>query len=136
MKLRVRGDSLRLRLTRPEVDALASGHAVEERVRFGPGVSLRYAVVVAEVAAVEARFDGSAVSVRLPRAEALAWATGETVGLYATQSAGDGAELRLAVEKDFACMVVRAGEDDRDAFAHPDAGCAPVTLARRPPAPR
>ncbi len=134
MKLRVRGDSIRLRLTRSEVDALARDGRVEERVRFGGGVSLAYAVESADVAAMEARYEGDRITVRFPRAEVVAWAAGDAVGMRAERSVEGSEVLRVAVEKDFACLSVREGEDDRDAFAHPGAACeAPVTLGRRSP---
>ena len=47
MKLRIRGSSLRLRLTRSEVAEIGAGNAVEERVEFGgePAQQLVYALV-------------------------------------------------------------------------------------------
>ncbi len=42
MKLRIKGDSLRLRLTQGEVTALDTGGVVEEKVRFGGGAALIY----------------------------------------------------------------------------------------------
>ena len=34
----------------------------------------------------------------------------------------DGAKLAILVEKDFACLAPREGEDESDMFPHPDAG--------------
>ena len=42
MKLRIKGPSLRLRLTQGEIRALAEHGTVEEEVPFGPGVRLVY----------------------------------------------------------------------------------------------
>ena len=38
------------------------------------------------------------------------------------QDVGGDEPLRILVEKDFACLVEREGEDDSDAFPHPDGG--------------
>ena len=44
MKLRIQDDSLRLRLTRGEVDDLSRGLAVERTARFPGGRALQYVV--------------------------------------------------------------------------------------------
>ncbi|MBL9108770.1 MAG: hypothetical protein JNM74_05850, partial [Myxococcales bacterium] len=61
MKLRTRGRSIRLRLTRTEVARLAAGERVEERVPFGPGTALVYGIGPGEVPTVEAHLDGAHV---------------------------------------------------------------------------
>lgn len=126
MKLRTRSGSLRLRLTRAEVTALAETGLVEERVVFGPGAddALSYALVATDTArAISARFLAGErrIVVEMPRATARSWATNEEVGFAVTQSTPAGA-LTLLVEKDFACLAPRPGDDDADTFAHPDAG--------------
>jgi hypothetical protein len=44
----------------------------------------------------------------------------QQVTLAQVQSAG-GADLNITLEKDFACLAPRAGEDESDNFPHPDA---------------
>ena len=118
MKLRVRGSSLRLRVTRGEVEQLRAGAVVAESVAFGSG-SLIYALTVADVPAMRASFDGGRIEVTLPRAQAERWLRSEEVGMQARQEVGEGGPLQLLVEKDFACLKPRQGEDDADAFPHP-----------------
>jgi hypothetical protein len=119
VKLRIRGDSLRLRLTRGEVDQLRATDEVRETVRFGPR-ALDYVLRCAELDAPRARFEDDAIVVELPRAAAHAWADTDQVGIEAEQALDDGA-LRLLIEKDFKCLAPREGEDDSDAFPHPGA---------------
>jgi hypothetical protein len=114
MKLRLRDDSLRLRLTRSEVDAFAKDGRVASRVRFGDK-TLVYALAHASVDRVSARLANDEILVTVPSSAARAWASSEEVGI----SANDGV-LRVLVEKDFACLKPREGEDDADAFPHPD----------------
>lgn len=113
MKLRLRGATVRLRVTRSEVERLAAGEVVVEEVPFA-GAALRYALGVADVAEIDARFERGRVDVRLPRARAARWLDSDEVGLSATQGT-----LGILIEKDFACLKPRAGEDDGDAFPHP-----------------
>lgn len=116
MKLRVRGNSLRLRLTEPEVHALVERGRVEEVVSFGPDTRLTYALVCGD--SFGARLIGAAIVVTVPSTEARTWASTDRVSLDATQR-----ELRILVEKDWACAKPRGGEDETGAYPHPTGKC-------------
>lgn len=121
MKLRIRGDSLRLRLTRSEVAALlATGH-VSERMHLPAGRHFEYRLVIdALIGAPGALLEQGAIVVRLPKKMAESWARSETVGIEAREANGLDSGLLILVEKDFPCLTPRAHEDDSDAFARPD----------------
>jgi hypothetical protein len=125
MKLRIRGDSIRLRLDQSEVAQLRDGGRVEQAIHFGPGEGARlgYAVVADGVDEPRAELHAGSIVVHLPRARVRAWADGDEVGLEAAQSTGDGRTLRVLVEKDFRCLASRPGEDDRGGFPNPNASC-------------
>jgi hypothetical protein len=118
MKLRIRGDSLRLRLSQAEIARLRETGEVGDRVRFGDR-SLDYVLVSADVQAPSARFDGDRIEVAIPHAVARSWAESEQVGIEAEQALAGGDALRLLIEKDFKCLAPRSGEDDSDAFPNP-----------------
>lgn len=124
MKLRIRGSSLRLRLGRTEVARVAEGERVEDTIAFGATRAERfvYAFVPSdEVMEMRARFAANEVTVMVPTGRAREWATGSDVGLASEQAIGDGTTLAILVEKDFACLKPRDGEDDSDAYANPTA---------------
>jgi hypothetical protein len=126
MKLRIRGDSLRLRLTRSEVSELMAGKAVIERMRLGPGAVFEYRLATdAGTAAPRADLDKGALVVRLPVQTASDWANSETVGIEARQANGADQGLLILVEKDFPCLAPRPHEDDSDAFARPGSADPP-----------
>jgi hypothetical protein len=119
MKLRILGDSLRLRLSRGEVERMGTDGRVQDAIRFGPGVRLGYALVAdASVDAPHASFDGREITVRVPTELVRRWVHTDEVGFSTTQG-----ELRILVEKDFKCAVPRAGEENYDGFDNPDASC-------------
>lgn len=123
MKLRLRGNSVRLRLTQREVRDVLERGRVEDRTGFGEA-TLSYALEVAPVAALEASFERGTVLVRVPKAEAHAWVTdAERVSLEREQPIGGGERLRVLVEKDFQCLKTRSGEDESDAFPNPHEHC-------------
>jgi hypothetical protein len=71
-------------------------------------------------------FSDNVVTVRIPETTVLAWATSEQVSIEGEQALDDGETLHLLVEKDFACLAPREGEDEADMYPHPEAddgGC-------------
>ena len=115
MKLRIQGDSLRLRLTQKEVAELRERGRVGSLVEFSPGQELIYLLEGSRHAkSVTAAFDGQAIRVTVPTHVMTEWAESDQVGIESLSQVG----LRLLIEKDFQCLHGR-GEQDRDAYAHP-----------------
>ena len=54
----------------------------------------------------------------MPDQAAREWCNSELVTLEYSKHTEDG-ELQIVVEKDFSCLVPRAGEDESDQFPHP-----------------
>jgi hypothetical protein len=120
MKLRIKGASLRLRLTQGEMRELAEHGQVEEQVPFAGATftyRLRRDVKAAEI---EASFAGNVLQIRVPEGLARSWCDTEQVTLSRTQPVAGG-PLRITLEKDFACLAPRSDEDESDNFPHPGA---------------
>jgi Family of unknown function (DUF7009) len=122
MKLRIRDNSIRLRLTRGEVDLLAADGRVAARTEFADGRAFGY-VLESSPASVSpgATFSDRVITVRLPESTVKEWAVSEQVSISGEQLLGDGDSLAILVEKDFRCLVPRDGEDDADMYEHPQA---------------
>ncbi len=120
MKLRINGDSLRLRVGRSEVQRLMDSGRVEETIHFAPGVHLSYALQHSPAAGcIAVSYAPDEVTVILPTSAAQAWANGDDVGIYSAVPNGSGS-LEVAIEKDFACLdSTQAG--DHDAYPNPKA---------------
>lgn len=73
MKLRIRGNSLTLRLSKTELAKLAETGKVEDTTRFSSEQSLRYCVEVRPTGAVTATFSGASILVTLPRPRLELW---------------------------------------------------------------
>ncbi len=118
MKLRIRGNSIRLRLTKSEVDRINEFGSVEERVEFGNGKSQFYYRLESDnkTEKLSARFENGQLSVAIPQTAAAEWTNSDMVGIEALQPIGSDAFLRILIEKDFTCQKERTGEDDSDAF--------------------
>ncbi|MGB5163841.1 MAG: hypothetical protein WBN09_07595 [Woeseiaceae bacterium] len=123
MKLRIRGDSIRLRLKQSEVREVATGKSIVETTRF-PDATFCYRLELVDGDSCATTFSGGTMTIGLPRDAVVAWASGNEVAIKHEQMLADGA-LTVLVEKDFACLTPgdhRDHDDDADTFPHPDAG--------------
>ncbi len=122
MKLRILNNSLRLRLTRTEVDTLDREGLVKAHTDF-PGDRDFHYVVESSPASVKpgAFFSDRVLTVRLPDSMVRNWATSDEVSIKASQLLDGGETLKILVEKDFHCLTGREDEDESDMFPHPAA---------------
>lgn len=122
MKLRVLDDSVRLRLARSEVDAIATGDEVTASTHFPGNTALGYVLCCRNVNAITAALEGATLRVTLPAGAARAWAVSDEVSLRAMQPLEGGRTLAILVEKDFECVAPREGESQSDRFPNPKSG--------------
>jgi hypothetical protein len=115
MKLRIQGNSLRLRLTQKEVTLVRNRGLVESLIEFAPRHSLIYLLEGSPNAeTMTATFDGSAIRVTIPMDQMTDWMEGDRVAVEARSQTG----VQLLVEKDFKCLH-RSVEEEPDACPHP-----------------
>lgn len=122
MKLRIKGSSVRLRLTQSEVAEFYESGKFEDRTEFGgeTGQYLSYAVIAESGAEkISANFENGRISIIIPPVIAENWAQTEQTALGAEQKLPSGKTLRISIEKDFACLTPRAEEDESDNYPHP-----------------
>ncbi len=121
MKLRIKGNALRLRLTQGEIRALADTGQVQERTEFPGGGQLIYRLRSDdEIGELSVGYSGNIIEFRVPSALAQRWCGTDLVTLSGAPRVGADT-VQLVLEKDYACRVPRVGEDERDQFSHPGA---------------
>jgi hypothetical protein len=120
LKLRILDNSIRLRLTRTEVETVRADALVRGRVRFAGGNSFDY-ILESSPATVnsEAHISNNVMTVRIPENEIMQWVTTEQVSISAEQILDGGDLLKILIEKDFACLAPRDGEDESDMYPNP-----------------
>ena len=118
MKLRIKGNSIRLRLTMSEVATLAAGMSLSEKTSFGPAQALRYAIRGSQKNHLMATFDGSAILIDVPQEDLDRWAASDDVAISSSQAIEDLKELQILIEKDFECLHP-ASQSEPDAFPNP-----------------
>ena len=118
MKLRIHGNSIRLRLNRREVAQFTSTGKIAETVVFGPNQWLRYGLESSpDAAGVEARFSGSDITIVLPANAAREWGETERVAVQGDQTPGTGKPLAILVEKEF--RRLHGASFDPDLYPNP-----------------
>ena len=121
MKLRIKGNSIRLRLSQTEVAQFVETGVCTDSINFGLSTLVYSLDKGAETKAV---FEDNRVCVFVNETDAHNWAGNETeVGISHMQPIGDGHELYILIEKDFACLTVRPHEDESDNFPNPNSTC-------------
>lgn len=120
MKLRIRGNSIRLRLSQQNVLVFGEKGRVENSIQFGlAGGKLTYALEAAEVKKLKSEFKDNTITVFVPKELAKIWVESQLVGLEHLDSTTENDQVKILVEKDFKCMHLRIDEDESDAFPHP-----------------
>ena len=124
MKLRIKGDSLRLRVSRSEVARLLAGDCLEDTIHFAPepGAKFTYALQrEPSVSRPTVQYAENKVTILLPSDQANEWGATDRVGIAEDIRLGGIGTLALLIEKDFACLD-RSEEDNEDTFPNPNVG--------------
>jgi len=123
MKLRIKGNSLRLRITPSELNRLLETGRIEETICFATDENARLTYVLkhdADAPAMSVNYSRQEIAVVVSSRDVRQWACAQDVGLYGEVPTRSGA-LELAVEKDFACLDQNDAEN-ADTFPNPHQG--------------
>lgn len=124
MKLRITGNSLRLRVLRSEVAALMAGRCLEETIHFAQEANASFTYALRSDRSVNrptVQYTEHRVAILIPVDQARTWGATDQVGIAENIGLGELGTLELLIEKDFACLD-RNEEDNRDAFENPNGG--------------
>ena len=124
MKLRIKADSLRLRLSRSEVAKLLAGDCLEETIHFTPAPVAKFTYALQRETSLSrpnVQYSNNKLTILIPAERANAWGVTDQVGIAEDIGLGNLGSLSLLIEKDFACLD-RSEEDNEDTFPNPNAG--------------
>ncbi len=123
MKIRIKGNSIRLRLTKAEVEHFSRQHFVSSTTRFSPFESDFFTYTLSasdDTTRIAATLSEREIRIVMPKTMASQWAHTDKISLEEHQAVGDEAHLRILIEKDFQCMKARPGEDESDLYPNPN----------------
>ncbi len=124
MKIRIKGNSLRIRISKPEVEKFCSTGFLGDETMFGTNVFRYYLERVRNDGQLNADFENGAITMFVPDHLLENWDTNETVGFSYKRDLGDGKELFLLLEKDFKCIDNSMQEDQSENFDNPLHTCS------------
>jgi hypothetical protein len=116
MKLRIKGNTLRMRLSEPEVNMLAEGKSVTDKTEF-PTADLTYKIEPDN--SNTAGFEQGIVRIGLNMDDIDKWAKTDEVGISIDSTSKSGNNLSILVEKDFKCLTVRP-ENESELYPNPN----------------
>ena len=120
MKLRIKGDSIRLRLLQSEVRTLAAEGRISQATRFG-STELKYGILIEPSAdRITSAFEYHEIVVVIPEDQARDWIEGDKTGIGAKQDIGNGRSLDILIEKDLVCLGRPDDPENFDAFLPPE----------------
>lgn len=105
-----------------DVRRLAETGRLEEIISFGPDVQHRLCYVLlfsGEIAKPRATFLDGGLTVAIPKDKGIAWVESEEVGIESAQKIPGGGEIKILIEKDFACRSKTRQDENSDAFPNP-----------------
>jgi hypothetical protein len=116
MKIRINGNSIRLRLSQSEVEVFGKRGKWSQVLNFPNGHTLTYSLCEGTDTLVSYAQD--TVTIVLCEEEAETWVNTDQVGVKAELSLPNGDKLSILVEKDFKCLTNRE-EDQSDMYPNP-----------------
>lgn len=116
MKIRIKGNSLRYRLSKSDVEIFTSVGYLEEATNFG-NQQLIYALQRGGHKGLEATFNDNKITVTMPATMVAEWEQPNKVGFD-----GQDNKLALLIEKDFQCLD-NVAEDQSDNYPNPAGVC-------------
>ena len=117
MKIRIKGNSIRFRLTKTDIAEFGKQGFVEDGPVFQYRIERK-----AGITNMEASFSGNSISIFIPDKIVEEWTTTDIIGFSHKAAIGKGKDLFLLIEKDFVCLD-HTFEDQSDNYPNPNKLC-------------
>jgi hypothetical protein len=112
MKIRIKGNSIRYRLTKTDVNLLGKNGYIEEQTDFGTQ-KLVYALQKSTESGLSAMLEGQKITLYIAESMTNELTTSDKVGFESNNGT-----LYLLIEKDFTCLD-NVAEDQSDNYPNP-----------------
>ena len=116
MKLRIKDNSVRFRLSQSEIAELAKSFLVESELTFSDGDKILYRLQLTDT--FQFTKNGNVIAASVPMDIGKNWVDSNDVGIEHVFKLKKG-DLFLLIEKDFKCLTDRPREDESDLFDNP-----------------
>ena len=118
MKIRIKGDSIRFRLTQKEVKTLSENGKIYDRTNFG-NQEFNYGVVLKEdIDNLNISFKNNSITLEMPDTSGKSWYVNDIITFENVLKTSKENDLYLLLEKDFTCLD-NTIEDQSDNYPNP-----------------
>lgn len=118
MKIRIKDNAIRFRLTKSEVADFCEKRCYESQTEFDDSKFVYGLRMDESFEELSAEFKSNTITLKIPKKMAADWNTNSKIGFENTLSLKNGKTLHLLVEKDFTCLENRV-EDESDNYPNP-----------------
>lgn len=122
MKIRIKGNSVRFRLTQSEVKQLSETGSVQEISEFGTQTFQYQVQLMKGIQNLQASYAQNEIVLSIPETDGKDWFQNKIVGFEHEMPLLEGKKLHLLVEKDFTCLD-NTTEDQSDNYPNPKLQC-------------
>ncbi|THV60810.1 hypothetical protein EZV76_00265 [Flagellimonas alvinocaridis] len=122
MKIRIKGNSVRFRLTQSEVKQLSETGSVMETTEFEQTTFVYEVQLEPTITELQASFFENTIIMKVPKDMGIHWFDSDTVGFENRVVLTNGNQLHLLLEKDFTCLE-NTSEDQSDNYPNPKLQC-------------
>ena len=122
MKIRIKGNSVRFRMTQSEVKQLSETGSVMETTEFEQATFAYEVQLESTITELQASFFENTIIMKVPKDMGIHWFDSDTVGFENRVVLTNGNPLHLLLEKDFTCLE-NTSEDQSDNYPNPKLQC-------------
>ena len=119
MKIRIKGNSIRYRLTKTEVETFCKTGCFKETTDFGNSIFTYVLQSKEDIDTLDAQFQSNTITLFLEKSKSKDWFESKQIGYRHSIERANGATLTLLIEKDFVCMDETV-EDQSDNYPNPN----------------
>ncbi|RYE36965.1 MAG: hypothetical protein EOP42_01445 [Sphingobacteriaceae bacterium] len=123
MKIRIKGNSVRFRLSRPEIEKFGNDGYIEEKTEFLNNTFCYAIQKLFDGTTLDASFTGQKLTVFVPKAIMQEWVNSDVVGYSHYLPLSEEKSLFLLIEKDYKCIDGDESEDQSDYYDNPVKTC-------------
>lgn len=119
MKIRIKDSSIRLRLSKDDINTLSEEGCVLSECQIAVGNSLKYMISISDNDDISIKMKYNTIDLKVPYEQLQTFYQEDQVGFDHTVDNGIENGLYILVEKDFQCLVPRPQEDETNLYKNP-----------------
>lgn len=119
MKIRIKDSSIRLRLSKVDINSLSEEGCTLSECQITVGNTLKYMISLTDRDEISIKMKYQTIDIKVPHSKMDLFLQEDQVGFDHTIENGLDGGLYILVEKDFQCLIPRDHEDETNLYTNP-----------------